>query len=137
MSFGTVHFCGSDDTIFPTQITFFVNFKGIISKEAKSYIAMVTNAAIKHSFYRAFLFQALPVTSAIYIVQLAENVLELRLYNDRVLNEEERDTCYSVAREMAGDFIRVEVNVNLLVSTGPFLEGDKAMLVYARYEYLS
>jgi hypothetical protein len=98
---------------------------------------VVTNAEIKHSFYRAFLFQALPVTSAITIVQLAENVFALRVYNDRALTEEECNACYSVAGEMAGDFVGIEVNVNLLVGTGPPLEEDKAMLVYARYEYLS
>jgi len=102
----------------------------------KPYLAVVTNAEIKHSFYRAFLFQALPVTRAIDIVQLAANVYELRVYNDRALTEEERDACYSVAGEMAGDFVGVEVKVTLLVSARPSLAEDKALLVYARYEYL-
>ena len=100
---------------------------------------MITDAEIKHAFYRAFTFQVLSVTRAIYIVRRSENLVELHVYNDRLLSEEEKDACYSIAGEMSGDFVGLEVQTQLLVDTQPFHEGKgpkDGLTVYGRYEYL-
>lgn len=100
---------------------------------------MITDAEIKHSFYRASLFQVLPVTRAIYIVRLSENLVELHVYNDRLLSEEEKDACYSITAEMSGDFVGLKVQIQLLVDSQPFHEGkgpEGGLPVYGRYEYL-
>lgn len=97
---------------------------------------MITDAELKHSFYRAFLFQVLPVTRAMYLVRLAEDLVELRVYNDRTLSEEEQDACYSVAAEMGGDFVALGVRTKLLVETLPPQKLEEGLLVYHRYEYL-
>lgn len=72
-----------------------------------------------------------------YLFRLAEDLVELRVYNDRTLREEEQDACYSVAAEMSGDFVRLDVRTKLLVDTlPPPQQSEEGLLVYHRYEYL-
>ncbi len=100
---------------------------------------MITDSELKHAFYRAFTFQVLSVTRAIYIVRRSETLVELHVYNDQLLSEEEKDACYSIVGEMSGDFVGLEVQPQLVVDTQPVHEGNgpkDALTVYGRYEYL-
>ncbi len=87
------------------------------------------------STYRALLFNILQCTRFIYI-DVKEQILNMSIYVDRELSDEEKDVYYSVAGEICGDFIKLENSVvNFHLNNLKFENNlDNGILVYARYE---
>jgi|APEBP8051072266_1049373.scaffolds.fasta_scaffold06677_3 hypothetical protein len=89
------------------------------------------------STYRALLFNIICSVRFIYLEQLenTEDKVNLFIYSDRELTEDEKDIYFAVAAEISGDYCDMESpDVHFIVDNREYdPKNYQGKLVYARY----
>ena len=96
----------------------------------------IENSKLRLSAQRALLFN-IPLSVRLIFVELnSKNILQMLVYSDQDLSEEERDLLYSAAGEIEGDFVEIEdSDVEIIISKKSYEDIKKLeSLVFARAE---